>query len=345
VLDRALGDEAVGVTRLGEHGAGALRVHEGHAQKQYKLRQVVEVVFDVHDDRLAQLLEQLKRLRDERREYEREVAALETFLREEEVPAPETLAERRAEIAAGRSEVQARLTAVTAEAMSSTDFAEDLRARYGRARSPAAQAAACVRDREALVDRCATGSPTSWTDAQSPTSAAAKRGHPGHAPLHGAPPPRAPLPHKVATPGSASGTRGREGPDHVQLPLVRQPGVAQRLGLVDAPAQRREDPLDRIAQLGRRRETHVGALQAPATLDPHRRHPVDHHLIDVRVAQQRLERPQPERPLGHARHERLARTHVQQRRLTLHQRPDPPLDVVGPVAHRLAQQPLAQRGG
>jgi hypothetical protein len=175
----------------------------------------------VHDDRLAQLLEQLKRLRDERREYEREVAALETFLREEEVPAPETLAERRAEIAAGRSEVQARLTAVTAEAMSSTDFAEDLRARYGRARSPAAQAAACVRDREALVDRCATGSPTSWTDAQSPTSAAANRGHPGHAPLHGAPPPRAPLPHKVATPGSASGTRGREGPDHVQLPLVR----------------------------------------------------------------------------------------------------------------------------
>jgi hypothetical protein len=220
VLDRALGDQAVGVTRLAEHGAGALRVHEGHAQKQYKLRQVVEVVFDVHDDRLAQLLEQLKRLRDERREYEREVAALETFLREEEVPAPETLAERRAEIAAGRSEVQARLTAVTAEAMSSTDFAEDLRARYGRARSPAAQAAACVRDREALVDRCATGSPTSWTDAQSPTSAAAKRGHPGHAPLHGAPPPQAPLPHKVATPGSASGTRGREGPDHVQLPLV-----------------------------------------------------------------------------------------------------------------------------
>jgi uncharacterized tellurite resistance protein B-like protein len=76
VLDRALGDQAVGVTRLAEHGAGALRVREGHAQKQYKLRQVVEVVFDVHDDRLAQLLEQLKRLRDERREYEREVAAL-----------------------------------------------------------------------------------------------------------------------------------------------------------------------------------------------------------------------------------------------------------------------------
>jgi hypothetical protein len=187
-------------------------VHEGHAQKQYKLRQVVEVVFDVHDDRLAQLLEQLKRLRDERREYEREVAALETFLREGEVPARETLAEHRAEIAAGRSEVQARPTAVTAEAMCSTDYAEDLRARYGRARSPAAQAAACVRDREALVDRCATGSPTSWTDAESATSAAAKRGHPGHAPLHGAPPPRAPLPHKVATPGSASGTRGREGP-------------------------------------------------------------------------------------------------------------------------------------
>jgi septal ring factor EnvC (AmiA/AmiB activator) len=151
VLDRALGDEAVGVTRLGEHGAGALRVHEGHAQKQYKLRQVVEVVFDVHDDRLAQLLEQLKRLRDERREYEREGAALETFLREEEVPAPETLAERRAEIAAGRSEVQARLTAVTAEAMSSTDFAEDLRTRYGRARTSPASRSWFARDGRATA--------------------------------------------------------------------------------------------------------------------------------------------------------------------------------------------------
>jgi chromosome segregation ATPase len=128
-------------------------LHEGHAQKQYKLRQVIEVAFGVHDNRLAQLLDQLKQLRDERKEYEREVAALETFLREEEVPGTDALAAQRSEVDAARGDVDARLTALTADAKSSTDYAADLPARYGRARSSAARAAARVRDREALLER------------------------------------------------------------------------------------------------------------------------------------------------------------------------------------------------
>jgi hypothetical protein len=51
-----------------------------------------------------------------------------------------------------------------------------------------------------------------------------------------------------------------------------QPRVAQRLGLVDAPAQRREDPLDRVAHVLVGPERHVGALDAPRALDPHAHH-------------------------------------------------------------------------
>jgi hypothetical protein len=76
-----------------------------------------------------------------------------------------------------------------------------------------------------------------------------------------------------------------------------------------------------------------------------RPHAVDHHLVDRGVAQQRLERTQPERPLGHPRHERVASARIEQRRLALHQRPDPPLHVAGALRRRLGKQPLAQRGG
>jgi hypothetical protein len=45
------------------------------------------------------------------------------------------------------------------------------------------------------------------------------------------------------------------------------------------------------------------------------------------VAQQRLQRTEAERALGHPRHELLARRRVEQRRLALHQRPNPPLNL------------------
>src|SRR5262249_31971533 len=79
--------------------------------------------------------------------------------------------------------------------------------------------------------------------------------------------------------------------DHVHARPVRQPCVAQRLRLVHAPSQRRQDPLDRIAQVLLAREPHGGLLQPPAPLHPHRRDAADHDLVDARIAQQRLQRP------------------------------------------------------
>ncbi len=128
-------------------------LHEGHPQKQYKLRQVVEIIFGVHDDRLAQLLDQLKRLREERREYEREVAAIETFMAEEDVPERDALLRNRGTNRAALEDDRRRLDAVSRAASASTDFASDLRARHSAARVRARAAAARLRDREALVDR------------------------------------------------------------------------------------------------------------------------------------------------------------------------------------------------
>ena len=132
---------------------------------------------------------------------------------------------------------------------------------------------------------------------------------------------------------------------HVHARAVGQPRVAQRLGLVDAAAERREDPLDRVAQLGlageraRRsrssrpsRSTHTGAGA------------VDHHLVDRGVGEQRLQRPEPERALGDPRGELVARALVEHAGLAVDERPDP----LGPRRRRpprLRQQPLAQRAG
>ena len=80
------------------------------------------------------------------------------------------------------------------------------------------------------------------------------------------------------------------------------------------------------------RSTHTGAGAA------------DHHLVDRRVAQQRLERPEPERALGDPRRELRARARVEHARLAVDQRADAVLRIRGIGAH-LAQEPCAQLVG
>ena len=72
------------------------------------------------------------------------------------------------------------------------------------------------------------------------------------------------------------------GIDRVHARAVRQPGVAQRGGLVHPAAQRGEDPLDRVQQLRLAGEADRGALELSAPLDVHRVRAVDHHLVHRR---------------------------------------------------------------
>ncbi len=135
----------------------------------------------------------------------------------------------------------------------------------------------------------------------------------------------------------------RQRRDHdVHARAVGQPRVAQRLGLVDPAAERREDALDRVAQLGLGAEAHRRGLEPAAALDPHRRRPAHHDLVDGGVAQQRLERAEPERPLGDPAGELGPRARVEHRRLAIHER----ADAVGQLALAgIEQQALAQVGG
>ena len=90
----------------------------------------------------------------------------------------------------------------------------------------------------------------------------------------------------------------------------------------------------------------LGRLEPAGALDPDGCAAVDHDLVDRRVLEQRLERPEPERPLRHPRDELFAGGRVEDAGLTVHQRADP-LDRRGRARRarmlRLGEQALAQR--
>ncbi len=67
-----------------------------------------------------------------------------------------------------------------------------------------------------------------------------------------------------------------------------------------------------MAQVGLAVEAHRGRLDPAVTLHPHLARPVDHDLVDGGVAEQGLERAEPERALGHARGKPGARVVVEQ---------------------------------
>ena len=82
----------------------------------------------------------------------------------------------------------------------------------------------------------------------------------------------------------------------------------------------------------------------PRPLDPHHSGAVDHHLVDLGIGEQRLERAEAERALGDHVRQLGAHVLVQQRRLEVHQRADAVRQVgaIGSLS-RLAKQPLTQR--
>ena len=102
---------------------------------------------------------------------------------------------------------------------------------------------------------------------------------------------------------------GKRRDDRVDAAAVGQPGVDHGARLVDPTADARDDLVDRAAQMGLVGEAADDLEEPPAPLDVDRVGTVDHHLGDVRVAQERLERAIAEdvvgdllgdaRPVGH----------------------------------------------
>ena len=126
---------------------------EGHHMRALKLRQVIEIVFDVYDDQLAAMGDQLERLAQERRDLAAELAALDTFLRENAVPGSLELDARVAELEMQLIEARTRLDALSGQMRAATAYAAQARAAYGALHQASGEAAARLRDRETLLRR------------------------------------------------------------------------------------------------------------------------------------------------------------------------------------------------
>jgi hypothetical protein len=129
-------------------------LHEsGDPMKRLKLRQLVEVIFGVHDQDLAAMGERISLLESERGARKIEIASLQTFLAEQEVEDP---LEVQAELEVAESELGPlldRIEKVDTEMKATSDFADELRRRYRRVRDRAGELAGRIRDRETLLAR------------------------------------------------------------------------------------------------------------------------------------------------------------------------------------------------
>lgn len=118
-----------------------------------KLRQVIEIVFDVYDGQLAAMGDQLTRLEDEQRDLAAEIAALDTFLRENEVPGRIELDARGAELEVELEQARTTLDALSGRMQAATAYAAEARSQYAALRRESGERAARVRDRETLLRR------------------------------------------------------------------------------------------------------------------------------------------------------------------------------------------------
>lgn len=128
-------------------------LQEHHHMRELKLRQVIEVVFGVHDQQLTTLGDRLKLLEDERRDQQKEIDSVTIFLHEDEVPDRLTLEGQLTEANVRETRVRERLGWLSAKMQAETAFAQNLRATYARLRRESDTLAARVRDRDTLLRR------------------------------------------------------------------------------------------------------------------------------------------------------------------------------------------------
>lgn len=126
---------------------------ENHHMRSLKLRQVIEIVFDIYDDQLTLMADQLDRLVQERRDLQAEIAALDTFLRENKVPDGLELDARIRTLEAEMDATESELGELSERMQAATSYAAAARAEYAELRRASGKAAAHLRDRETLLMR------------------------------------------------------------------------------------------------------------------------------------------------------------------------------------------------
>jgi hypothetical protein len=132
---------------------GKQLLREVNPHEARKMRQVIEVVFEVHDDQLAKLAEVVKEGEERRAALVREIRSLELFLEEQDVPERMEIKGRLAELEAESRRLDRRLRDLTNTMQAQTDYAKSLRADYAAQAAEARTLSARVRDRDTLLKR------------------------------------------------------------------------------------------------------------------------------------------------------------------------------------------------
>lgn len=123
--------------------------------KAIKLRQVVDLVFDVFDEDRAALVGQVAELQEQLRGERKGIDALRRFIREQGVPDPVELERMKGEAQARRTQALLQLSSVDDQAREQTAFAEEARRAYLEKVEKAREIAGKARERETLLRRLA----------------------------------------------------------------------------------------------------------------------------------------------------------------------------------------------
>lgn len=121
--------------------------------KANKLRQVVDIIFDVFDEDRAILAGQVAELQEQLRGERKGIDALRRFIREQGVPGPVELDNMKAEAQSRRTQALLQLSSVDDQAREQTAFAEEARRAYLEKIEQAREVAGKVRERETLLRR------------------------------------------------------------------------------------------------------------------------------------------------------------------------------------------------
>lgn len=124
---------------------------ESNFMRQLKLRQVIDLMFGVRDEREAELGAQLNAVREQRRTIERELVSLVRFLEEHQISRPDLTEVREAEVAIKSAEE--RLADLDIRVAATSDFLTTVRREHESASAAATRSASILRDRETLLNR------------------------------------------------------------------------------------------------------------------------------------------------------------------------------------------------
>ncbi|MFI6098227.1 hypothetical protein ACIA8G_21920 [Lentzea sp. NPDC051213] len=126
---------------------------DGSPMKRLKLRQVVDVVFGVHDDKAVELGRRVKELETRLGRARTEYATTQAFLDEQELGSRIQVELARDEADRASTEADRALTDLDSQIRAASTFATELRSRHRDAARRARQAAAVLRDRETHLRR------------------------------------------------------------------------------------------------------------------------------------------------------------------------------------------------